>query len=745
MNDAPVNTVPGAQSVAEDTTLPIAGVSVADIDSSALTTTLNVSSGILNVTAGAGVTGNGTASVTITGTAAQINTALAGLAYTGNLNFNGADTLTVATSDGTATDTDTIAITVNAVNDAPVNTVPGAQSVAEDTILPIAGVSVADIDSSALTTTLSVAHGILNVTAGPGVTGNGTASVTITGTAAQINAALAGLAYTGNLNFNGADTLTVATSDGTATDTDTIAITVNPVNDAPVNTVPGAQTVAEDTILPIAGVSVADIDSSALTTTLSVAHGILNVIAGAGVSGNGTASVTITGTAAQINAALAGLAYTGNLNFNGADTLTVATNDGTAADTDTIAITVNAVNDAPVNTVPGAQTVAEDTILPIVGVSVADIDSSALTTTLSVAHGILNVTAGAGVSGNGSASVTIAGTAAQINAALAGLAYTGNLNFNGADTLTIATSDGTATDTDTIAITVNAVNDAPVNTVPGAQSVAEDTTLPIAGVSVADIDSSALTTTLSVAHGILNVTAGAGVSGNGSASVTIAGTAAQINAALAGLAYTGNLNFNGADTLTVATNDGTATDTDTIAITVNAVNDAPVNTVPGAQSVAEDTILPIAGVSVADSDSSALTTTLSVAHGILNVTAGAGVTGNGTASVTIAGTAAQINAALAGLAYTGNLDFNGADTLTVATSDGTAADIDTIAITVNPVNDAPVLNLDANSSTTGGVDYLTTFTGSAVAIVDTDVSVVDNDSPSLASATVTLTNPQRWR
>ena len=65
------------------------------------------------------------------------------------------------------------------------------------------------------------------MTAGPGVTGNGTASVTITGTAAQINTALAGLAYAGNLDFNGADTLTVATSDGTATDTDTIAITVN--------------------------------------------------------------------------------------------------------------------------------------------------------------------------------------------------------------------------------------------------------------------------------------------------------------------------------------------------------------------------------------------------------------------------------------------------------------------------------------------------------------------------------------
>ncbi|HEY9378307.1 MAG TPA: hypothetical protein VIQ02_14580, partial [Jiangellaceae bacterium] len=146
---------------------------------------------------------------------------------------------------------------------------------------------------------------------------------------------------------------------------------------------------------------------------------------------------------------------------------------------------------------------------------------------------------------------------------------------------------------------------------------------------------------------------------------------------------------------------------------------------------------------MADIDSSALTTTLSVANGILNVTDGAGVTGNGTASVTITGTAAQINAALAGLSYTGNLNFNGGDTLTVATSDGTSTDTDTIAITVIPVNDPPLLNLDADSSTIGGVDYLTTFAdgGPAVAIVDTDVSVIDNDSPTLASATVTLTNP----
>ena len=67
---------------------------MADIDSSTLTTTLNVSSGTLNVTGGAGVTATARVSLTFTGTAAEINTALAGLAYTGNPDFNGADTLT---------------------------------------------------------------------------------------------------------------------------------------------------------------------------------------------------------------------------------------------------------------------------------------------------------------------------------------------------------------------------------------------------------------------------------------------------------------------------------------------------------------------------------------------------------------------------------------------------------------------------------------------------------------------------
>ena len=68
----------------------------------------------------------------------------------------------------------------------------------------------------------------------------------------------------------------------------------------------------------IAGVSVADLDGGTLTTTLSGVERQAHRATGGGVTGSGTATVTITGTASQINAALTTLAYTGNLNFNGA-------------------------------------------------------------------------------------------------------------------------------------------------------------------------------------------------------------------------------------------------------------------------------------------------------------------------------------------------------------------------------------------------------------------------------------------
>ena len=172
-----------------------------------------------------------------------------------------------------ATDSDAVAITVSSVNDGPVNTVPGAQTVNEDTALSISGVSVNDVDGNLSATQLSVTNGALNVSLAGGATisagANGSSTLTLSGTQAQINAALASIGYQGNADFNGSDTLTVLSTDANgATDSDAVAITVNSVNDGPVNTVPGAQAVNEDTALSIGGVSVNDVDGNLSTTQL---------------------------------------------------------------------------------------------------------------------------------------------------------------------------------------------------------------------------------------------------------------------------------------------------------------------------------------------------------------------------------------------------------------------------------------------------------------------------------------------
>ena len=124
------------------------------------------------------------------------------------------------------------------MNDGPVNTVPGAQAVNEDTALSIGGVEVNDVDGNLSTTQLTVTNGVVNVSLAGGATisagANGSSTLTLSGTQAQINAALASISYQGNADFNGADTLTVLSTDANgATDSDAVAITVTSVNDGP--------------------------------------------------------------------------------------------------------------------------------------------------------------------------------------------------------------------------------------------------------------------------------------------------------------------------------------------------------------------------------------------------------------------------------------------------------------------------------------------------------------------------------
>nr|SPS05600.1 protein of unknown function [Candidatus Nitrotoga fabula] len=807
VNDAPVNTVPDTSvtplSVNEDTGLAFTGgnqISVNDVDGNLSTTQLSVTNGKLNVTlsgsASISAGANGSSTLTLSGSQTDINATLATLIYQGNLNYNGNDTLTVLSTDGNAaTDSDTVAITVEAVNDAPVNTVPDTSvtplSVNEDTGLAFTGgnqISVNDVDGNLSTTQLSVTNGKLNVTlsgsASISAGANGSSTLTLSGSQTDINATLATLIYQGNLNYNGNDTLTVLSTDGNAaTDSDTVAITVEAVNDAPVNTVPDTSvtplSVNEDTGLAFTGgnqISVNDVDGNLSTTQLSVTNGKLNVTLSGSASisagANGSSTLTLSGSQTDINATLATLIYQGNLNYNGNDTLTVLSTDGNAAtDSDTVAITVEAVNDAPVNTVPDTSvtplSVNEDTGLAFTGgnqISVNDVDGNLSTTQLSVTNGKLNVTLSGSASisagANGSSTLTLSGSQTDINATLATLIYQGNLNYNGNDTLTVLSTDGNAaTDSDTVAITVEAVNDAPVNTVPDTSvtplSVNEDTGLAFTGgnqISVNDVDGNLSTTQLSVTNGKLNVTLSGSASisagANGSSTLTLSGSQTDINATLATLIYQGNLNYSGNDTLTVLSTDGNAaTDSDTVAITVEAVNDAPVNTVPDTSvtplSVNEDTGLAFTGgnqISVNDVDGNLSTTQLSVTNGKLNVTlsgsASISAGANGSSTLTLSGSQTDINATLATLIYQGNLNYSGNDTLTVLSTDGNAAtDSDTVAITVEAVNDAPVNTVPDTSVTPLSVNEDTglAFTGG------NQISVNDVDG-NLSTTQLSVTN-----
>src|SRR5206468_1300808 len=158
--------------------------------------------------------------------------------------------------------------------------------------------------------------GTATITAGA----SGTATLTLSGSQVDINATLASLAYQGTLNYNGPDTHTGTSRDSKAvTDVDTVAITVNPVNNAPVNTVPGAQVVNEDTALAVGGISVTDVDGNLSTVQLAVANGTVTVTLSGGatitVSLHDALPISLSGSQVDINATLASLAYQGTFNY----------------------------------------------------------------------------------------------------------------------------------------------------------------------------------------------------------------------------------------------------------------------------------------------------------------------------------------------------------------------------------------------------------------------------------------------
>jgi cysteine-rich repeat protein len=640
--------------------------------------------------------------------------------YTPNMNFFGLDSAPVDVSDGHTTVHSSVDFTVEGVNDAPTaapDSLTGSASIAT-TVMPSALTSNdLDVDGDTLTViavsnasrgSISLINGVITFTPPGGFTGPMTWNYTVsdgtltaqglvtmtlgnsmnaptalddTGTTLEDTAltltaatllandvdvdrdtlSLAGvtnathgtvtlsagsITFTPEADFNGEAGFDYTVSDSALTDVGHVTITVTPVNDAPVAVDDIANT-PEDTVLTLQAATLLanDTDDQGAPTLVSVAN-----------ASNGTV-------------ALAGgvITFTPNANVFGAASFQYTITDGTLTATGRVRITITTVNDAPV---AGADvgTGTEDTALPLTDVALlmndTDVDSTTLTLTA-----VGNPTDG-----------TVALAAGTIT-------FTPEANYAGAATFEYTVSDGTATATGVVTLTLAAVNDAPVamdDVGTTNQNVAVQLTDAVLLTNDGDGDGPTFTVTA-----VRNPTHGTVVR---SAGVTTFTPAAG---------YTGPASFE------YTVSDGTLTDVGLVNVTVVFLNHAPI-AVDDPGSTAEDT-------AVAFNDSVLLANDSDL-DGPITVSAVGNAT-NGT--VVRSGTVTT---------FTPAANFTGTATFDYTISDGALTDVGVVTITVNPVNDAPVA-VDDTSVTPE--DLQLSLTTATLLANDSDV-----DGPALSITSV---------
>ena len=691
--------------------------------------------------------------------------------------------LTSAT--GLASLDNNVTVTVTAVNDAPLNTKPGAQSTNEETALVFSSgngnlISISDVDAAAgsMQVTLSVLHGTLTLSGLTGLSftsGDGTAdgSMVFTGTVANINAALAGLSYAPTSNYAGADTLSIITSDqgntgtgGLLTDSDTVAITVNSVNDAPA----GASTTIttlEDTAytFTVADFGFTDASDSPANTLLGVK---ITTLPGAGsLTLNGvavTAGQVIS--AANINSGF--LKFTPAANANGAGytsfTFQVQDNGGTAnggvdldASPNTMTVNVTAVNDAPAGT-NKTVTTNEDTAYTFTAADFGftDASDSPANTLLGVK---ITTLPGAGSLTLSGVAVTAGQVISSANIASGLLKFTPAANANGTGyasfTFQVQDNGGTANggvDLDaspnTMTVNVTAVNDAPAGT-NKTVTTNEDTayTFTVADFGFTDASDSPANTLSGVK---ITALPGAGSLTLNGAAVTVGQvvSVANINSGL--LKFTPVANAHGTGyasfTFQVQDNGGTSNggvDLDatprTMTVDVTTVNDAPAGT-NKTITTNEDTAYTFtaADFGFADASDSPANTLSGVK---ITTLPGAGsLTLNGVA-VTVGQVISAANITSGLLLFTPAANGNGTGyasfTFQVQDSGGTAnggVDLDatprTMTLDVTVVNDAPA---GTNKTVTTNEDTAYTFTAADFGFTDA------SDSPANTLLAVKIT------
>ncbi|BDX07569.1 Ig-like domain-containing protein [Planctobacterium marinum] len=319
------------------------------------------------------------------------------LTYTPATDFNGLATINYTLSDENgATDSASIFITVNSVNDAPIATDDTISTNEDNSVV----ISPLENDSDADGDTLSLSINAVS---------NGSAEL-ISDTSIR---------FTPSANFFGTANVSYIVSDGSGdTDNANITITVNSVNDAPDANNDSVST-NEDTAVVISPLdNDTDVENDSLTLTI-------NSTSNGSSEFNSDTSIT----------------FIPETDFNGTAAISYSISDGNGGtDTADISITVISVNDAPV-AVADAATVDQGSSIVISPLdNDSDIDGDDLTISSANAS-------------NGN--VEISSDAKTIT-------YTASSSFSGTDTITYVVNDGTDSDSGSISVTVNDVNETPV-------------------------------------------------------------------------------------------------------------------------------------------------------------------------------------------------------------------------------------------------------------------------------------------
>ncbi|EJG0420007.1 tandem-95 repeat protein [Vibrio parahaemolyticus] len=554
------------------------------------------------------------------------------------------------------------------------------------------------------------------------------------------------LVFTPAENFNGEATITYIVTDGDLTDEAKVTVTVTPVNDSPV-AVDDTTSIQEDTAVTIDVLpNDTDVDGDKLSiqsASVPEAQGKVEIVDGK-------------------------LVFTPAENFNGDAEIAYIVTDGQLTDEAKVTVTVNPVDDAPTIKVDAVESITEDAVntdTVVATLTVRDTDTPEDQLTVSLEN-------------NSNGYFVLVGNEVKLTQASVDAVNNDELNLKDL-TISASVSDGvnpTANDSDSLV--VNRVNDAPTveNAIAG-QVLSEDFdayTIDLNEV-FKDSDSSLEFSVsgnnsiqISIVNGVATITPTA--DWNGSKALTFTATdpsgesvSQTVNFTVAPVAdivadkatvvedtptiikvlgndtfegddqvvsldtnngpangtvsvnpdgsvtYTPNDNYHGTDSFTYIVTSGGVSESTTVSVDVTPVNDAPVAK-DDIATTQEDTAVTI---DVLPNDSDVDGDKLSIE------------------SASVPKEQGTVEVVDGKLVFTPAENFNGDAEITYTVTDGQLTDEAKVTVTVNPVNDAPTIKVDA-------VEGITENAVSTDTLVAT-LEVADTDTPE-DQLTVSLDN-----